>query len=417
MTCPTHLYDQCDNSAVGAILIQRYSTNSVVGAINITLQPASIIVPPGQTATFSVAAVGAQPLIYQWQFAGFNLTDTLNVTGSQTAQLTVSNVASRKRRLLSGGREQRIRRDHQPGGHVDDRLPAAFDYPGDSQQRRNIRRADEHRPDRHRNFNWRESPKSSFSMAQTLLARLTFLLTIIHDRNRGRDIHLVRRGDGHFWPDSLVSFFYDCGDQYRAHGARAARSFGTTATAGANLAVPVQMDALGDENTVAFSLAFNPSLLTLDSVSAGSGLPPGAQFFLNTNSAGSGQIGVLIGLASGQTLTAATDQLLVVGFTANSSITNVTTNTTIAFTDSPVTREIDSVNVQILSATYDPGTHPDQYRPQRGCLAAPIRERASSQARIGCKKDFSSQGWRNRSVPTSSRGPIPRHATRVETDG
>ncbi len=130
----------------------------------------------------------------------------------------------------------------------------------------------------------------------------------------------------------------------------------TSTAPGANLAVPVQMDALGDENTLAFSLAFNPSLLTLDSVSAGSNLPPGAQLWVNTNNAGSGQIGVLIGLAAEETLpAAAAQQLLVVGFTANSSITSAT-NTTVAFADTPVIREIDDDNVNILSATYDLAT-------------------------------------------------------------
>ncbi len=94
VTCPSRIYDYCDNSAVGQVLIQRYSTSSTVGAApTITLQPVSVALPPGQTATFSVIAVGSQPLSYQWQFNGANLADNSTFAGSQTDQLSVTNVA------------------------------------------------------------------------------------------------------------------------------------------------------------------------------------------------------------------------------------------------------------------------------------------------------------------------------------
>ena len=355
MTCPTRLYDQCDNSAVGAILIQRYSTNSVVGAISITLQPASIIVPPGQTATFSVAAVGAQPLIYQWQFAGFNLTDTLNVTGSQTAQLTVSNVASE-----NVGSYQVV--VSNAFGAITSRVATlTIGYPPPS-----ITLV---APSNGATFG---APTNIVLTATaTSLAGIAKVQFFNGTNNIGESDAAPYNYTWTGVAAGIYTLFAEATDIYGQTAwslsstimvtnivptVRVLRVVATSTTPGANLAVPVQMDALGNENTVAFSLAFNPSLLTLDTVSSGSGLPPGAQLFLNTNGAGSGQIGVLIGLANGQTLTAATDQLLVLGFTANSSITNVTTNTAIAFADSPVTREIDSVNVQILSATYEPAT-------------------------------------------------------------
>jgi Immunoglobulin domain/Immunoglobulin I-set domain len=71
------------------------STSTVLadGPPTITSQPANRAVLEGQTATFSVAATGELPLSYQWRLNGFNLTDGGNISGSQTANLTVSNVS------------------------------------------------------------------------------------------------------------------------------------------------------------------------------------------------------------------------------------------------------------------------------------------------------------------------------------
>jgi len=49
-------------------------TNGIV----ITAQPQSEVVAPGTTASFSVSAIGAAPMKYQWQFNGASLTDATN---------------------------------------------------------------------------------------------------------------------------------------------------------------------------------------------------------------------------------------------------------------------------------------------------------------------------------------------------
>ena len=59
----------------------------------ITLQPTNQTLPPGATATFTVAAVGTHPLSCQWRLGGTNLTDGGMVSGSTTSSLTVSNVS------------------------------------------------------------------------------------------------------------------------------------------------------------------------------------------------------------------------------------------------------------------------------------------------------------------------------------
>ena len=64
---------------------------SFVGPVSITRQPTSQAVTAGQTATFSVAAVGSVPLSYQWRKNGVNLSDDGNVSGVTRNVLTISN--------------------------------------------------------------------------------------------------------------------------------------------------------------------------------------------------------------------------------------------------------------------------------------------------------------------------------------
>jgi hypothetical protein len=60
----------------------------------IAVEPASPILAPGATATFSVSAVGSGSLSYQWSKNGTALTDGDNISGSQTATLTLTSISS-----------------------------------------------------------------------------------------------------------------------------------------------------------------------------------------------------------------------------------------------------------------------------------------------------------------------------------
>jgi uncharacterized repeat protein (TIGR03803 family) len=59
---------------------------------DITTQPASQTCVAGTTVMLSVAALGDQPLFYQWQENGTNLTDGGTISGSATSTLTLANV-------------------------------------------------------------------------------------------------------------------------------------------------------------------------------------------------------------------------------------------------------------------------------------------------------------------------------------
>lgn len=65
----------------------------VIDLPNITSEPASRTNSIGSVATFSVVAVGAEPLTYQWKKNGVNLSNGGNISGATNATLTLTNVA------------------------------------------------------------------------------------------------------------------------------------------------------------------------------------------------------------------------------------------------------------------------------------------------------------------------------------
>src|SRR5262245_53614520 len=97
-----------------------------------------------------------------------------------------------------------------------------------------------------------------------------------------------------------------------AQSGRAVRVTNTTACLGGNATVSVELDAQGDENAVSLNLSFNPQILSVVSVDAGSGTA-GASFNAST---GGGSIGIDVSLPSGQTFPQGTQQLATITFTA-----------------------------------------------------------------------------------------------------
>ena len=83
---------------------QAGATNFTSGSGSITVlttpapaivqQPASASVYAGQTAQLSVSAQGVLPLFYRWRKGGVPLTDSGNVSGSTTTNLTIANVGT-----------------------------------------------------------------------------------------------------------------------------------------------------------------------------------------------------------------------------------------------------------------------------------------------------------------------------------
>lgn len=63
-------------------------------APSITGQPENRSITAGQTASFTINTTGTAPLYYQWKKNGVNLTDDANISGANTATLTVSNAGN-----------------------------------------------------------------------------------------------------------------------------------------------------------------------------------------------------------------------------------------------------------------------------------------------------------------------------------
>ncbi len=72
-------------SAVAVLMVVDPSINT---------QPTAQVVPAGATATFQVSAGGVAPLSYQWYKNGAILSNGGNLSGAQTAALTISNATS-----------------------------------------------------------------------------------------------------------------------------------------------------------------------------------------------------------------------------------------------------------------------------------------------------------------------------------
>ena len=104
---PTNVayYSVTIHNSSGTVFSDSAFLEVVVAPPIITSQPTNQTVSPGATATFSVAAIGSQPLTYQWRISptnlnlgggilGFNpvnLVDGGNISGSTTGTLTIAN--------------------------------------------------------------------------------------------------------------------------------------------------------------------------------------------------------------------------------------------------------------------------------------------------------------------------------------
>ena len=126
-----------------------------------------------------------------------------------------------------------------------------------------------------------------------------------------------------------------------------------TIAPGQNGTVTVQMDAQGVENSLGFSIQFDPARLTYVTAALGGGAT-GASLIPNTSQAASGQIGYLIGLNAGVTFPSGTLDLLVLTFTPISGTSGAPVALTIGNT--PVFFEISSAEGNPVTATSTNGT-------------------------------------------------------------
>jgi len=118
--------------------------------------------------------------------------------------------------------------------------------------------------------------------------------------------------------------------------------------------VPINLTAQGDENTIGFSLNFDPTMLSNPQVAAGADVPAGSQVLANTTAAAQGRIGLGIALPVGQTFAFGARQVAVITFTVAANPSASTTPVT--FGNQPVKCELVTVAANPVGATWQNGT-------------------------------------------------------------
>jgi len=119
--------------------------------------------------------------------------------------------------------------------------------------------------------------------------------------------------------------------------------------------VSVTLEALGDENALGFSLAFDPARLTYTGAGAGSALSSaqGAMFLVNDTQAASGRLGFALGLPTGATFSSGNQQLASISFRAPSSASG---GSPLTLANQPVVCEVSDAWASALTVDYLNGT-------------------------------------------------------------
>ncbi|MBS1791707.1 MAG: choice-of-anchor D domain-containing protein [Acidobacteria bacterium] len=133
---------------------------------------------------------------------------------------------------------------------------------------------------------------------------------------------------------------------------RVLRAVNATLVRGQTGTLSIEMDSLGNENAVGFSLNFDPNVLTYVSAATGSAAP-NAFLIINNSQVASGKLGLAIAQPAGEKFAAGTRQVATVRFTVAA---NTAASTTISFGDQPVKRQIADVNALTLTASYTDGS-------------------------------------------------------------
>lgn len=134
---------------------------------------------------------------------------------------------------------------------------------------------------------------------------------------------------------------------------RIVRVVSVTGSPGDTVTLPIELESQGDENAIAFSLAFNPLKLTAPSVALGSDAA-GADLFVNDLGAAEGKLGIAVLQSPGITFLTGTRQIVRVSFTIPAGVTRCVVPVTL--TDIPAVREITDVSAMVLTASWVDGT-------------------------------------------------------------
>lgn len=125
-----------------------------------------------------------------------------------------------------------------------------------------------------------------------------------------------------------------------------------SAAPNSQVTVPVSFYSEGNENSLKFSLRFDPTLLTNPQVTVGANATA-ATLNVNSSQFAQGRIGVQLALPQGQHFNTGSSQVANVTFTIKP--TTVATATAIEFSDDPVTRGTTDTNGNAITGSYAAG--------------------------------------------------------------
>ncbi len=131
------------------------------------------------------------------------------------------------------------------------------------------------------------------------------------------------------------------------------RVVSTNAAAASTFMLPIELDALGNENATGFSLAYDPAVLTYESASVGNDAGS-AVLIANTNGTANGKIGIALALPTGNTFVSGKRQIAKIMFRVAARTNSV--NTSITMGDVPTLRQISDASATNLTATFLGGT-------------------------------------------------------------
>jgi uncharacterized protein (TIGR03437 family) len=122
---------------------------------------------------------------------------------------------------------------------------------------------------------------------------------------------------------------------------------------GSTITVAVEMTSLGNENTVGFTLNFDPTILTYQSSAKGT---DAASILKNEASSAQGRVGIAATVDQGQVFSAGGRQLATATFTIAAN--TQATSTTISLGDQPISRQVVGPDANSLTAgtTFGSGT-------------------------------------------------------------
>ncbi|MGE3465894.1 MAG: hypothetical protein AB7J13_03085, partial [Pyrinomonadaceae bacterium] len=136
---------------------------------------------------------------------------------------------------------------------------------------------------------------------------------------------------------------------------RAVRVVSPTAAPGGVAVVANELDSLGNEAALQFSLNFETAVLSSPVVALGSGAPLGSAITINPNQIGAGRIGILLDSTNAFASSPPARQVVTVTFNVAPGAV-VGTTTQVTFGDLPSQRAISDALANLLPATYTDGT-------------------------------------------------------------